>query len=200
MQAAIDNAKRRFDIDIMSEIQRIKEDMNVTENGYPVFWKIIRPDFNMKRINPRLNCPMNYLCTVKPRKFKSKYSTLPMSDFFIKHKLETDRRKCKRIEELITKYSLELYNFRMNEDSDYEDYLLLRSDFEDILKDIRKINISKNYTGLISWLIDRAFIITPAMRSNSGTLECNLNRNRSLLMKTLYRINKNSFMSCFKSS
>ena len=44
-QAAIDNAKRTFDIDIMGEIERIKQDMNVEENGIPSFWnmsKIIR--------------------------------------------------------------------------------------------------------------------------------------------------------------
>ena len=34
MQVAIDNAKRRFDIDLTEEISRIKEDMNIKENGF----------------------------------------------------------------------------------------------------------------------------------------------------------------------
>ena len=33
-QAAIDSAKRQFDIDITSEIKRIKKDLNVKENKY----------------------------------------------------------------------------------------------------------------------------------------------------------------------
>ena len=33
MQCAIDNAKRTFDIDLNEEIDRIKKDMNIEENG-----------------------------------------------------------------------------------------------------------------------------------------------------------------------
>ncbi len=60
-QVAIDNAKRRFDIDLTKEIASIKSDMNIKNNGYPAFWSIIRKDFNKKRINKKLICPMNYI-------------------------------------------------------------------------------------------------------------------------------------------
>ena len=40
MQAAIDNAKRKFDIDIPNEIARIKSMLNINQNGLPSFWMI----------------------------------------------------------------------------------------------------------------------------------------------------------------
>jgi hypothetical protein len=60
-QVAIDNAKRRFDINLSGEISRIKEDMNIKTNKYPSFWLIIKKNFNVNNINDELKCPMNYL-------------------------------------------------------------------------------------------------------------------------------------------
>ena len=50
-QAAIDSSKRRFDIDIPSEIKRIKKQMDVQTNKYPLFWSVIRSGFNKNNIN-----------------------------------------------------------------------------------------------------------------------------------------------------
>ena len=61
-QVSIDSAKRRYDIDISDEIKRIKKDMNIKENGYPVFWTHIRKDFGEDKINDKLICP--YECFV----------------------------------------------------------------------------------------------------------------------------------------
>ena len=196
-QIAIDNSKRKFDIDVTSEIKRIKEDMNITENKYPEFWKMIKHGFNRKNINKELHCPMNALCDIEIIKFRNPYSTLPMSHFFIKHKLEKDRKQCKKVEELIEKYSLEvfLYNTQVT-----NDYLLLRSDFNELVNDIKKVYISSTYTGLISWLIDRAFVISPSVNSNSNILKTTINTNKSLLLKVLYEINPKCFFECFSKS
>ena len=43
-QVAIDNAKRRFDINLSDEIKRIKNDMDIKVNKYPDFWSIIKKD------------------------------------------------------------------------------------------------------------------------------------------------------------
>ena len=37
-QVAIDNAKRRFDIDLSNEIKRIQNDLDLKTNLYPSFW------------------------------------------------------------------------------------------------------------------------------------------------------------------
>ena len=93
-------------VDIMGEIDRIKQDMNVEKNGVPVFWKHIKDykakigdiKFNTEKINKKLKCPMNYLMDLKFEHFKSADSTLPMEYFFQKFDLSEDRRKCRRIE------------------------------------------------------------------------------------------------------
>ena len=143
---------------------------------------------------------MNYLYGLNFDKYKSIDTTLPMSKFFAKHKLDVNRRTCKRVEELIEKYSLQLYKQNISDAFNGEqdnDYLLLRSDFEELVRNIRSINISSNYISLMSWLIDRAFMITPSMTQNNKMLKTNLGANKSLLLKVLYEVNPKCFLSCF---
>ena len=199
-QCAIDNAKRRFDIDLTEEIKSIKKDMDIKTHMYPSFWAIIKKGFDRGHINKQLMCPMNYLCGLNFDKYKSKDTTLPMSHFFIKYKLDVNRRTCKRVEELISKYSLQLYNQNVSDGFNGEqdnEYLLLRSDFEELVRNIRSVNISKNYVSLMSWLIDRAFVITSTMAQNNRMLKTNLGANKSLLLKVLFEVNPKCFLSCF---
>ena len=214
-QAAIDNAKRTFDVDIMSEIERIKEDMNVEKNGLPIFWKHIKdykakindPKFNTEKINKKLKCPMNYLMDLKFEHFKSTESTLPMSYFFQKFELTEDRRRCRKIEELIENYSIDLFIYNATPNINYTDFgytdeekVSLEIDFNDLLNDIKGIYISKTYLGLMSWLIDRAFCITPTMKSNKNITKNNTSKNKSLLIKILYDINSNNLLQCFSKN
>lgn len=196
-QAAIDNAKRKFDVDITSEIKRIKTDMNVKQNGYPAFWAIIRKDFDKKKINYSLDCPMNRLCAKKLKKYRSSDGTIPMEEFFHSYALEENRRKCKKVEDLIIKYKLDL----LNSGKEKEDYLILREDFDKLMNDINQLYLSKSYLGLSSWLIDRAFCITPyakacANRKNKPT-DSKTRSNKALLLKVLFRISPNSVLSVF---
>ena len=249
-QVAIDNAKRTFDIDLESEIDRIKVDMCVSKYKYPTFWLNIRKDFNKKhdelkkylkdvielkiipkevesgektmeefltklksdikkkdRINRSLKCPMNYLCDLKLTKQRNENSTLPMSHFFNKYELETNRRQSKKVEELIEKYSLDLYDdwhskvgTELEEDALDENSLLLRSDFDQLIEDIKKVYISKNYIGLMSWLIDRAFLITPNIQSNKNKTDRKTNENKALLLKVLYDINPQNVLQIFSKN
>ena len=249
-QVAIDNAKRTFDIDLESEIDRIKVDMCVSKYKYPTFWLNIRKDFNKKhdelkkylkdvielkiipkevesgektmeefltklksdikkkdRINRSLKCPMNYLCDLKLTKQRNENSTLPMSHFFNKYELETNRRQSKKVEELIEKYSLDLYDdwhskvgTELEEDALDENSLLLRSDFDQLIEDIKKVYISKNYVGLMSWLIDRAFLITPNIQSNKNKTDRKTNENKALLLKVLYDINPQNVLQIFSKN
>ena len=196
-QVAIDNAKRRFDIDLTEEISRIKKDMDIKTNGYPAFWGIIRRDFNKKRINKNLVCPMNYIFNIEVGKYRSGATTLPMSEFFIKHNVELDRRKSKRVEDLIQKYSLTLYEKNIDNEDENENYLLLRADFEGLIEDIQQVYISKNYLGMMSWLINRAFSIGAGVRRNDENIISTINTNKSLLLKVLYSVNKEAFLKCF---
>jgi len=122
-----------------------------------------------------------------------------MSHFFVKHKLEKDRKQCKKVEELIEKYSFDLFKYNTDDNQSEESYLLLRSDFDNLIKDIRSVYISSTYTGLFSWLIDRAFVITDQTKRQSKSLKNTTNTNKAILMKVLYDVNKKSFLKCFKA-
>lgn len=199
-QVSIDNAKRKFDIDLTSEIKRIKDDMDIQDNKYPVFWGIIKKGFNKKNINKQLVCPMNYLSKVRFKQDYASTSTLPISFFFMKYPLDVKRHKCIKVEELISKYSLNLLNGAKDDSVHNESDFVLRSDFEDLINDIRQVSISKNYVGLMSWLIDRAFIVTPKVKGKKNIIETKLSKNKTLLLNTLYQVNKNNLLSCFSAN
>lgn len=198
-QIAIDNAKRQYDIDIPEEIKRIKNDMDVKSNGYPAFWSIIRPEFDKKKINFNLDCPMNRLYSTKIAKYHSSKATISMNYFYQSYPIESTRRKCRKVEELINKYRLNLFNNMNEQDS----YILLRDDFDRLIEDIRKVYLSKSYLGLTSWLIDRAFCISnyAKMCANRETNKTNsgLGNNRALLLKVLYKISPKSVLEVFNN-
>ena len=196
-QVAIDNAKRRFDIDLSNEIKRIKNDMDIKNNKYPDFWSIIKKDFNKKLINHDLKCPMNYLYDLNLSEFRNTTSTLPMSYFFVKFEMKNNIRTCRKVEDLIARYAFKFYESNNNSDNEY---FLLRKDFDDLLKDISKIKISQNYIGLFSWMIDRAFKILPSTIQNKKTISSVLNKNKALLLNTLYRINSSNLLKCFSKN
>lgn len=202
-QAAIDSAKRRFDIDISKEIKRIKADMDISIYGYPVFWKIIKKGFNDKYVNESLSCPMNDLYSLEIPKFRDTAPTLPMSHFFNKFELSKNdiRRKSAKVEGLITEYSLSIYDaLKTQKDDETGQYLLVRQDFDELIRAIQQINISHNYLGLFAWLVDRAFCISPAQRQNVNQLSSTINKNKSVLMKTLYGVNSQNLLQVFSKN
>lgn len=194
-QAAIDNAKRRFDIDISGEIRRIRNDMDIKEKGYPAFWSLIQRNFNRNKIHYGLHCPMNFLYELELEKFRSEDTTLPMSYFFTKRPMEKNYRTCKKVEEIIQQYSLQIYNC-----NDDEEYLLLRNDYDSLIGSIKKQYISSNYIGLFSWLLDRAFLIIPQTKGKSDKIKSNIEKNKSILVKVLYDINKSNLLKCLSKN
>lgn len=219
-QIAIDSAKRTFDINVEDEIKYIKSNMNIAENGLPYFWQITKKDKRKarndeerrmrqkqnrekikERINEELRCPMNYLYGLKLNEYKNQQSTIPIEKFFINHIQENNRRKSKKAEELIEKYSIDLYNFNVNNKdenwNDSDELSLLTIKFDELINDIKQIYISGNYLGLMSWLINRAFLIGSGVKSKENVIDSNTEKNKALLLKILYAVNKNAFLACF---
>lgn len=197
-QIAIDSAKRLFDVNVASEIRRIKKDMNVDKNKYPAFWKIIRRDFKENNINYDLVCPMNYLYNLKLDQFRSNQSTIPIEYFFKKFELEKNRKTCKKVEEIIEMYINKFSSMYMSDNDD--SYFLLKIDFDNMINDITKVYVSKNYIGLFSWLIDRAFCISLAQKQNQYKLKSKIKKRRSILIKALYDINSANLLNCFSNN
>lgn len=121
---------------------------------------------------------MNYLYDLKINRIVDSSSTIPISYFFKKFELEKDRKTCKAVEEIISKYSFDLYSIRKDTEDTYEDHILLRSDFDKMIADIKKVYISKNYIGLMSWLIDRAFKISPDVTNKSDIIKTTIDKNK----------------------
>lgn len=209
-QVAIDNAKRKYDIDLMEEIERIKDEMDIENNLYPIFWKIIKDKkikendkkFKEEKINPELICPMNYIAELRFPEFKPNNSTISIGEVMNKYKTnETDRRrKSFKVEDFIEKYSIDLLNSPCHDDDNLDDYLLLKSNFDDLISDISKIHISSSYEALFYWLLNRAFVIGSGVKSKkiNGQMISKTEKNKSLLVKTLYNINKKALLNCFK--
>ena len=210
-QAAIDSAKRSFNINIPEEVKRIKIEMDVDNNKYPAFWQLIRRGFNKKRINQDLKCPMNYLCDLKIGSFRDSTPTLPMSVFFKKFENTEEKhpnmpRKSQKVEKLIEKYSFQLYKshqkYMDEQDSEQakDNNILLLNNFDELIEDIRRVYISRNYKGLMSYLINRAFSITAGIQRKRNYVDSKTSNNRAILIRVLYEINPSMLLECFSNN
>lgn len=197
-QVAIDNSKRRYDLDLNKSIDKIKKDMDVKTHGYPLFWGIIKKDFNKRNINRKIHCPMNYLADLKFKRVRQVGDTLPMETFFIKTPFDKDMVISQKVEKLISKYAFDIYDSVIINDEYISGHLILKSNFNELIKDIRETCLSDKYIGLMSWLIDRALRITPEMVT--GKNKSALTRNKSLLLRTLYEVNPKSLLYCFSKN
>lgn len=196
-QVAIDSAKRSFDVSVESEIERIKKDIDVKNNKYPMFWLCIRNDFKEEDINYELTCPMNYLFMFSTPKVRNNTPTIPMSEFLVFDKGDVNRKRARKIEKLIEKYSLKVRLTAMNDNDSQADWILLKHDFEHLVEDIRRISIADKDIGFISWLLDRAFKVSNSMVQNNGTIKNTTHKNKVLLLKTLYNVNPKCVLKCF---
>lgn len=213
-QVAIDNAKRTFNVDLPKEIARIKECLNVEENGLPQFWQITKKDkrrnidLSKKRaykakitakVNDELICPMNYLYNLKFPERMPSTSSIPIKEFFINHPVGNERRLSKKIEEFIDKYIVDLWTYRVTRsDLDGAEMTrVLKLNFDELIRDIRATKISKNYKGIMSWLINRGLMIGAGVRGRASVMDSMTHLNRIVLLKTLYEVNPDVFLSCF---
>lgn len=195
-QCCIDNAKRTFSIDIPSEIRRIKQELEIKEKGLPIFWKVIKRDGvdYTDKINEEIKCPMNKLFNLNIPRRNNNTKTIPLKEFFKNIPRTGDYNTNIKVEEIIREFELEGAEFMFSDEEDTtENYLLLRSDFDDLIKALEKVKLSKNYLSLCSWLINRAFGLSPKTKN----LYAEIFRNRQVLLKTLYTSSPNNVLEIF---
>ena len=220
-QAAIDSAKRAWDINLNDEISRMKDLVDVETNGLPKFWQITKKDtrkassdekrnerdkMNRERVRAKVNkdlkCPMNYIYDIKLSRFRNSRKTIPIDKFLRLDLKDNDRRKSRAVEELIEKYSIELHSFYMEHKEgnwlDDTQQFILMTDFDELIADIKRLYISRNYKGLMSWLINRAFEIGHGVKVNEN--KSNTDKNKALLLNVLYHVNPDVFLECFKKT
>lgn len=221
-QIAIDSAKRKFDVDILGEIGRIREELNVQTIGYPVFYADVQNKkyvgvnlrnkykdpkrFKVDKINFELQCPMNCVRNINARKERTE--TIPLITLLVPHELHNrDRvRKSRKVEKMIEQYSLRVKDIHKIEkyEQDYsesgiaDEWLLCQEDFEGLIKSIREVKLSHNYVGLMYWLICRSFGNNTCV--NQPKLQSQLHKNRPVLLRVLYEVNPKAFLECFEKS
>lgn len=204
-QICIDNAKRSFDIDFIAEIKRLKKELDVEQNGKPYFWYMLKrkgkfantnPEKQklMEGLNPSLICPMNYVCEVSFFPKRTSEETLPMDYFFQPFPLQTNKRISKKLEDFVEKYSV------CQIDSGEESIEMNEQQFEEMMDDLRGCSISKQSIGVMSNLLDRAFRITSKMKATQDTMDSNLWRNKPLLIKILYTLNRSCLQKCLSKN
>ena len=201
-QAAIDNAKREFAINISEEISSIKKDMKIEEKGYPLFWEVVenRSEYYVKaKEKKEMKCPMDYIVGDNfslpdgNSETNGKSHRVPLintKDFIVpynKKKSDKDRKAYDRIGERIKNYVDAWKSFHGidKDEEEADNYALLNMDYDDMLNNIRKKDIDME--SLSGYLIDKAFY------KEDKTY------NKSMLLKTLYRLNKKIFLKCFKT-
>lgn len=201
-QCCIDNAKRVFDINIVDEISRIKKDLDIDKNGYPIFWKTVKnkkkTNFNNDKINDNLICPMNYLATLKFQKFRNLESTLPMDYFFVDKYDNPNYYMSKKIEKLVLDYSIELFNYNCETTQDGESQDILKWDYEILIDEISKIKISKKYVAIVAYLVDRTFKITPQAKNSS--FDNISNKMKYMVLKVLFDISPKNILYIFSKN
>ncbi len=200
-QILIDSAKRRFDVDGLAEIARIKEDMHIEKHGYPAFWALIRPGFNKDKINPDIICPMNYLAEFHPKKGHKVMNVIPIEEFLLDMPETMDIKLCKDVESLINKYNIALYS-RVTESTNYgsNDYYYLLTVFDELIHDIQSMNLGEKYIGLFIWLLTKILSKDVEQEIDSTKFKNQLQTNRTVVFKTLYHVNKDVFLKCFSKN
>lgn len=200
-QIAIDNAKRMYNINPTTEINNIRKEITIE---YPVFWEKI--DSSKEPINKELKCPMNSVYKLElqdGRESPSNQSTIDVKEIFVKHHDSTiDRKKIIKIQEIISRYESKLGLFnssekKKNDDEKADGLLLLRSDFEEMLEEIKDYHIDS--LKLSSILLDRAFCIS---RNYPEDTIRGINKNKALLLNMLYNLDykndEKKVLECFR--
>lgn len=218
-QIIIDGCKREFEVDGVEEIKRIKklpcmqqyeeiidEDGNTIKikKDFPLFMRYTRRISYMKngkqldwdivteerhkltaRISDAYNCPMNYLqIALDGIKRMSYTKTIPNEQFIVEKNGNGNTRQISKVLSLCNE--LELFN---NIEDDIDNYLYKLRETVDAMSKIKVSNINT-----IIRLIEIALNTSNLGRKRAET--CKYSRT---ILKLLYKVQPEKFLSCFLS-
>lgn len=212
-QVAIDSCKRVFDVDANEEIARIRSQpcMN-KDQDYPKFIQYTkeipmtknnkdRPQSDIrkdkqrirKRIDSSIVCPMNWMEEALDKiQGDSRGSLIPTSDYFIWLKGRGEDRRIGKARQLIQEYDAWVKS-NSQSFSDDECYSLLVVKTQEILDNLRKLNLSQiSVNHMIAQCLE--------VDDNHASNRTNYKDAPKYLRKTLnllYKSNKESFLNSF---
>ncbi len=189
-QVAIDNSKRRYDVDVAKGIQRIRA-IKCMRRDKPKFWKCIKKnkDKDGKRkeikIDKNINCPMNYLSDVLDKEIKnaSTDKTTDILDFIIKCEGKAKKEQMEKIISIVKEYDDFVKENKSEEDEDeWFDKLKLEND--ETLDKLSRFKITDKTLNML--------IINTIKGKNENA------KYRDKLLNCLYKTNKKEFLKQFK--
>jgi len=216
-QIVIDGCKREYEVDAMAEIERIKQMdcMNLTKDGtkcdLPFFMKYIKDVPTAKngkelsyeeiklgrekvslRLNNEIICPMNWLQECLDQiPGASRTACRDTAEFFLKRTEKANSRQMARIRSLAEGYDAFL---RTNHSRLYDE--TFQSELQSVSKEyyeaVRKIRIGN--PAVFNRLIETALLPDTG---NSKGLPSTGSRYAKRLLNTLYKINREMFLSNF---
>lgn len=202
----------------------VKESGEFTKNGKPKFVKYDFPEFmkytkeikftkngkdlpseevNEKkaklksRINPDLQCPMNWLeGWLDKIQGISTSDTTPTSEFFVKMEGKPNNRQMSKIRSLVEKYDSFVKSVYMTETDEDTIADKLVTESESLLAELKKIKIGNPVT--INRLIETSLGLETGVGASKKLLGINTKYTRKML-NCLYKMNKDNFLLHFKS-
>lgn len=189
-QLAIDGAKRCFLVDVTKAISESKKRLNISEVGYPKFWKNCHDDFSGGKINDNIVCPMNICAGYAFPRMSYTYS-VPTENY-----LSSMGRA--NVDKEVVSQVLDVFNFCtcIGDDLCCDDtkvsYILAEEEFEEMCSKVGRIVSSKRYIGVYRLLMKVAM----TDYDYRGVDMSNVKKNRSMLIALLYKANKKLFLDC----
>lgn len=179
------------------EFMKYTREIKYTKNGKDLPQEDIDKSKNKlkQRINPNLNCPMNYLQHWLDKiQNASTAKTIPTSKFFIKMSGEANRRQISKMVKIIEDYdkSVKAAKINMNDSEEYLKFLYEKH--SEIVEELSKIKVKNIVT--INRLIEVALGISKETGISKSRLY-NPEKYTRKILNLLYRVNRDKFLSNF---
>lgn len=191
-QVAIDNTKRRYDIDVDKEIKRIRS-MKCMKKNKPMFWKYIKKskdkDGKKKniKIDKNIKCPMNILTEIIGKEIKnaSTDKTTDILDFIVKEEGKAKKEQMDKIINIIKNYDDFVKKSKSSSEEDDEEYFeKLQITDDETIEQLSRFKITDKTLNML--------IINTIKKKNENA------KYRDKILNCLYRTNKKEFLKQFK--
>lgn len=190
-QVAIDNSKRKYDVDIDKEIKRIRA-MKCMRRNKPQFWKSIKKNKDKDgkkkniKIDKNINCPMNYLGEILDKEIKnaSTKETLNILDFIVKVKGKAKKEQMEKIISIVKEYDNFVKENKSVEITEDEWFDKLKLENNETLEQLGRFKITDKTLNML-------IINTIKGRKENA-------KYRDKLLNCLYRTNPKEFLKQFK--
>ena len=192
-QIIIDSSKRLYEVDAVSEIERIKKmPCMIKEKDFPEFMRYTRSDTDRETLNMRISqtytCPMNHLqeWLTKIQNATTSDCT-PTEEFLLKPEGKPNHTQMTRIVELVAEFD-DYYRENYMNFSNPDFFENFETVFDEFTKNVAKVKIRNLVT--INTIIRLALGLTP---KTSGIKELSMAHCRRLL-NTMYKNDRKRFL------